>query len=105
MYFNVYSQIYSTHAAAMVFQTCVLLNNCILLFSVLMVISLSGGLNLNLRCPVGTYSNVSGATDLSTCVSCPKGTYQPIEAVAGGVVTCSWISGTVQGLLTRQLPS
>ena len=32
-----------------------------------------------LRCPVGSYSNVSGATDSSTCLPCPKGTYQPIE--------------------------
>ena len=31
------------------------------------------------RCAPGTYSNVSGATDESTCQACPMGTYQPIK--------------------------
>ena len=34
------------------------------------------------RCPVGTYSNASGASAVSSCRKCPAGTYQPIEAAA-----------------------
>ena len=31
---------------------------------------------------MGTYSNISGASAVSSCQKCPAGTYQPIEAAA-----------------------